>query len=99
MNDFVKVRDFATGSPDLSKVEEVASYTRGKNVWTEYKIMKSHNPIKLRLNESSGEMDIVGNMGFFWNGHNLTFPNSEFIEVIDYLSQLLNQDIGRMKLF
>ena len=98
MNDFVKIRDFATGSPDFSKVEEVASYTRGKNVWTEYKIMKSHNPIKLRLNESSGEMDIVGNMGFFWNGHNLTFPNSEFIEVIDYLSQLLNQDIGKMKL-
>lgn len=98
MNDFVKIRDFVTGSPDFSKVEEVASYTRGINVWTEYQIKKNHNPIKLRLNESSGEMDIKGNVGFFWNGHNLSFPNSEFIEAIDYLSQLLSIDISKMKL-
>lgn len=98
MNDFVKIRDFATGSPDFSKVEFVSSYSRGKIVWTYYQIMKDHSPIKLRLNESSGEMLIEGNIGFFWNGHNLSFPNSEFIEAIDYLSQLFKIDICKMKL-
>ncbi len=98
MNDFVKICDVVTGTPDLSKVVKYSTYNRGEVVKTTYLIWKNHKQIKLILNESTGEMTIEGNMGFFWNGHNLSFPYSEFSNAIDYLSDLLKIDIFKMKL-
>lgn len=98
MNDFVKICDVVTGTPDFSKVVRHSTYSRGEEVKTTFLIWKNHKPIKFILNESTGEMTIEGNMGFFWNGHNLSFPYSEFSNAIDYLSDLLNNDILKMKL-
>ena len=98
MNDFVKIIDITSGSPDFSKVEEVVTYYRGVNVWTEYNIVRKHFPVKIRLNKSSGEMKIEGNFGMFWNGHNMAFPNTDFSNSIDFISTKLKTDLRGMKL-
>jgi hypothetical protein len=95
MNDFVKISKSLTDErPDFSYCDERTFFSSGENCNLRgYKLKKEHTEIDIRLNESTGKINVKGNIGMFWNGHNIDLSNSDFNDAISFVSDRINVDL------
>ncbi len=96
MNDFVKIsKNLTSETPDFSCcMNDPAYFSKGENCsYQIHKINKQHTDLQVRLNESTGTMTVSGNLGMFWNGHNLKYGYDEMQNTVEYLSESLRVNL------
>jgi hypothetical protein len=81
-------------SPDFSNCQVKSFFDSGeKCTLHNYTLKNKFTEIDLSLNESTGGLNIKGNFGMFWNGHNLNTSFIDFRKAIEYISESVNVDL------
>ncbi len=95
MNDFVNIRKKLTDeTPGFSHCEKTRFVSIGEKYTTQhYKLKKQFTDIGIIMNEATGELTVKGNLGMFWNGHNINFPFDDMRNSIEYISDSLRVDL------
>jgi hypothetical protein len=91
MTDFLKLEMPIKGKDNIAFENlKQTGCLRGSELFT---IDIGHKPLKLAINATQTAFKIEGSFPYFWQGHNFSFPNSKIVESVDYISELICNDL------
>lgn len=81
-------------NPDFSHCEKPGFFSVGENCSIRYyKLKNQFTDIGISMNEATGKLNVKGNFGMFWNGHNINTSFADLSNAINYASDKINVDL------